>query len=90
MPGIWIAEIRFHPAVDAKIRSKHNVTPEQVREAVALGAADTVTWHTDLVYGRRLIATGRDHGGREIDVYLRPADRDQEIWDCLTAIPTEA
>ncbi len=53
----WIAQIRFDPAVEAKIKEKHQLTPARIREAVALGAADSVGWHTDPVYGRRLIAT---------------------------------
>jgi len=85
----WIAEIRFAPEVEAKIKEKHQLTPARVREAVALGAADRAGWHTDPAYGRRLIATGRDADGCEIDVYLRPVDRDEEIWECLTAIPWE-
>ncbi len=85
----WIAVIRFAPGVEAKIKTKHHLTPQRIREAVALGAADCVSWHTDPMYGRRLIATGRDAEGREMDVYLRPVDRDEEIWECLTAIPME-
>lgn len=83
---VWIAEVRFEPEVEAKIKEKHNLTPARVREAVALGAADSVGWHTDPVYGRRLIATGSDADGKEMIVYLRPVDRDEEIWDCLTAM----
>lgn len=85
----WIAVIRFDPEVEAKIRSKHNLTPTRVREAVALGAASRVDWETHPAYGRRLIATGTDADEHGMVVYLRPVDRDAEIWDCLTAIPLE-
>lgn len=85
---VWIAQITFDPAVEAKVKEKHHLTAARVREAVALGAADRVTWHTDPVYGRRLIATGRDSLGCQMDVYLRPIDRDEEVWECLTAIPS--
>jgi hypothetical protein len=82
----WIAQIRFDPAVEAKIREKHQLTAARVREAVALGAADRVDWHFDPVYGRRLIATGTDADGHGIVVYLRPLDQDEETWECLTAM----
>ena len=80
----WIGHIVFHPAVEAKLRTKHRVTPGQVREAVAYGAADSLTWHTHPVYGERLIATGSDQQGPMI-VYLRPIDRTDGTWECLTA-----
>lgn len=83
--AVWIAEIHFDDGVEAKIKEKHQLTAARVREAVSLGAADRVDWHTDLVYGRRLIATGTDADDHTIIVYLRPVDRDEEIWDCLTA-----
>lgn len=72
------------PDVEAKLRLKHYVTPAQVREAVALGAASNLTWDDDPIYGRRLIATGSDAEG-EIDVYLKPLDISDGRWECLTA-----
>lgn len=91
MPGssVWIAEIRFEPAVVAKIGSKHGVTTNQVREALTLGAARQVDWHFDPRRGRRLIVSGVAADGRRIIAYLRPVDPDEEIFDCLTAMMEE-
>lgn len=80
----WIAEIRFSAEVEAKLRQQHFLTPGQVREAVACGAHDRATWHDHPIYGRRLIATGSDADGPMV-VYLRPIDRRDGIWECLTA-----
>ncbi|HEV2757103.1 MAG TPA: hypothetical protein VG318_15155 [Actinomycetota bacterium] len=80
----WVGEIRFSDAVTSKLRSKHNLTPDQVRSAVACGQHDTAVWHDHPVYGRRLILRGSDLVG-PILVYLRPIDTDDGVWQCLTA-----
>jgi hypothetical protein len=36
----WIGEILVAPDIEAKLRQKHNLTPDQMREAVSLGAHD--------------------------------------------------
>lgn len=86
---VWIGDLRFDPEVEAKIQQKHNLTAARVREAVALGAADRMDWHAHPVYGWRLIATGTDADGHRIIAYLRPVDRDEETWECLTAMMEE-
>lgn len=80
----WVGEIRFSPEVREKLRLEHNLTPEQVREAVACGAHDDLSWDNDPIYGRRLILEGTDDKG-PIRVYLRPIDRRDGLWECLTA-----
>jgi hypothetical protein len=59
----WVGEIRFSPAVVEKLRTKHGLTPEQVRAAVANGAHDAFSWDDDPLYGRRLILEGSDDEG---------------------------
>jgi hypothetical protein len=80
----WIGEIRFSPAVQRKLQTKHDLTPDQVRSAVAAGAHDWAVWHTHPIYGRRLILGGSDADGPMV-VYLRPLDRRDGLWECLTA-----
>lgn len=80
----WIGEIRFSPEVIEKLRTKHGITPEQVKMAVACGAHDWSKWHRDPKYGRRLILGGSDTIGPMV-VYLRPIDRRDGLWECLTA-----
>lgn len=80
----WIGEIRFSPAVEAKLAAKHGLNPSRVREAVSCGAHDWAVWDDDPRYGRRLILGGVDADG-PIEVYLRPIDRRDGLWQCLTA-----
>lgn len=79
-----MGEIRFDDRVVAKLRDKHGLSPEQVREAVSCGAHDSARWHEHPEYGKRLILLGRDADGSMI-VFLRPIDRADGLWQCLTA-----
>jgi hypothetical protein len=80
----WIGEIRFSQAVEDKLLMKHDLTPAQVKAAVACGAHDWARWDTHSIYGRRLILGGSDAEGPMV-VYLRPVDRRDGLWECLTA-----
>jgi hypothetical protein len=80
----WVGEIRFSPAVVDKLWDKHELTPEDVRRAVSAGAHDDYRWDTDPLYGSRLIIQGSDAVG-PIRAYLRPIDREDGLWECLTA-----
>jgi hypothetical protein len=66
----WVGELRFTAEVALKLRLEHNLTPEQVRSAVAYGAHDSAGWQDHVVYGRRFILTGSDDNGRLV-AYLR-------------------
>lgn len=80
----WVGEIRFSPAVVEKLWDKHELTPEDVRRAVSSGAHDDYRWDNDPLYGNRLIIEGSDAVG-PIRAYLRPIDREDGLWECLTA-----
>lgn len=84
----WVGEIRFSAAVERKLRVKHNLTPSQVKAAVSCGAHDWAGWNTHPTYGRRLIIEGSDADG-PILAYLRPIDRGDGLWECLTAWRTD-
>lgn len=80
----WVGEIRFSPAVERKLRIKHHLTPAQVKRAIAWGTHDWARWSTHPIYGRRLIISGSDAEGPVV-AYLRPIDRKDGLWECLTA-----
>lgn len=84
----WIGDLRFSAEVVAKLATKHNLSPEQVKEAVLCDAQDRDYWEDHPLYGRRLIVEGVDAQGTAIVAYLRPIDNDG-LWRCLTAIRME-
>lgn len=80
-----MAELRFDPEVEEKIKTKHQLTVEMIKEAVLCGADDRSGWHNDPKYGLRLFLEGTSSDGTRILVYARPIDRSDGIWDCVTA-----
>jgi hypothetical protein len=80
----WVGFIVFSDEIQAKLRQKHGITPEQVAFAIGFGRHDSAVWDDDPRYGRRLILTGSDDEG-ELVAYLRPLDREDGRWECLTA-----
>lgn len=82
---VWIAEILFRPDVATKIRSKHQLTPAEIREAACFGAHRDAGWHVHPTYGRRLLVQGETYEGKRIIVYLKPMDEAGGIWECRTA-----
>lgn len=86
MESEWIAFLIFEPAVSAKIRSKHNLSEEEVRHAVCFGRHREARWHVHPDYGARLVVKGDTADGSPVIVYLRPVDRTDGTWECRTAI----
>jgi hypothetical protein len=87
MPArVWIAQVEFDPEVVTKLQTKHNISPDEVREAVCFGAHREARWHTHPQYGRRLIVIGDSYAGMPIVAYLKPIDQTDGIWDCRTAM----
>jgi hypothetical protein len=90
-PGVkdwsaYIAEVRISPPVEAKLRSKHAVTAEEVREAVVLRTDVDISWNYHNDRGWRLYVIGRTHAGRCLWVVLYRLD-DDGVWSLGTAIP---
>jgi hypothetical protein len=83
--AVWIADVRFAPEIATELREKHDVTPDEVREAICFGRHERLAWHTHVTYGRRLVAAGSTSAGRRLIVYLRPLDVSDGTWECLTA-----
>ncbi len=84
--GEWVGDLLFSPEVIAKLATKHNLSPEQVKQAITCDAQDRDYWEDHPVYGRRLIVLGTDADGTQIIAYLRPIDANDGLWRCLTAI----
>lgn len=80
----WVGEVTFSPEVEAKLRSKHNLTPTEIRSAIAWGNHAWAVWNDHPEYGRRLVVSGRSETGSLV-AYLRPIDREDGLWECLTA-----
>jgi hypothetical protein len=84
-PRVWIAEILFRADVAAKIRSKHHLSPAEIREAACFGAHRDARWHVHPTYGRRLLVVGETYEGKRIIVYLKPLNEAEGIWEGRTA-----
>lgn len=81
----WIGVIIIAPETEKKLRRKHKLTGDKVREAIGLGAADDAAIEDHPRYGERLVVRGRSYDATRIIVYLRPVDRTDGVWECLTA-----
>jgi hypothetical protein len=75
----------FDPQVADKLVTKHQVTPEEVRQAVLFTAYRTARWHNHPVYGRRLEVHGYTDDQVPILAILTPVDEVDGIWECRTA-----
>jgi hypothetical protein len=82
----WVARLIFEPEVSSKIRTKHNLTEDQVRQAACFGRHRKAWWHTHPHYGERLLVEGETADGISVLAYLRPIDRADGTWECRTAV----
>jgi hypothetical protein len=62
----YIARIDVDHSVADKIRTKHNVTLEEVREAFVMRTDMTANWEDSAEHGGRLIVTGTTYLGRRL------------------------
>lgn len=82
----YIAEVRISPAMEAKIRQKHGVTGDEVREAVILTPLERARWHEHPQRGWRLLVTGTTYAGRRLNLVLYPVDAEDGTWSLGTAM----
>jgi hypothetical protein len=83
---VRIVHIDIPPEVEAKIRGKHQVTGDEVREAFLWPARLLACgWENHEVYGWRVIAVGRTYSNRAIVGALDPVDEVQGDWRLRTA-----
>jgi len=81
----YISEIRISPAVEAKIRLKHNITGADVRGAFVYRNDIEAAWVLTPNYGQRLEVKGKIYDGRTILAYLFEVSYEFGIWNLGTA-----
>lgn len=92
-PVAYIAElVTPSPALVDKIHQKHDVTLDEVREAVILTEVERSgwDWDPDPSRGWRLIVIGTTYAGRRLFVVLYPVDQGEGVWRLGTALPDDA
>ena len=84
---------RFHaavliidPTIEQKLRIAHDLTGDQVREAVLLGGHTEARWDVDENHGERWIVRGQTYEGIEIVAYVLPTDADDDVYVLKTAL----
>lgn len=87
--GEWVGRLLFSPEVIAKLATKHNLSPEQVKQAVTCDAHDRDYWGRRPQLWAQTGREGTDADGTGIIAYLRPVDARDGLWRCLTAIRME-
>ncbi len=55
MRSLWVAELAISARTADKIRSKHNIEPDEVRQALVCVAGLEFTWHKDEERGERAL-----------------------------------
>ena len=84
--AVYIAEVRISRAVAAKLAEKHNVTEQDVRDALVLTRLERAGWDHDHDKGWRLLVTGTTFEGRRLNAVLYPADEHDGTWWLGTAM----
>jgi hypothetical protein len=72
------------PIREDKIRKKHRITGDDVREAVVLTSVEAY-WDDSDEHGRRLYVFGTTGAGREVFAVLDPVDEADGVWQLRTA-----
>lgn len=80
----YIAIVQVSPRVASKIAARHNVSADEVREAVILTPVLGARWHID-ERGSRLLVAGTTASGKVLKVVLYPVDANEGIWRLGTA-----
>jgi uncharacterized DUF497 family protein len=71
-----------------KIHRKHNITFDEVVEAIQWPARARAAWEQHDAYGMRLVVVGSVATGREVLCILKPMpewDDNADTWDIQTA-----
>ncbi|HEV7828160.1 MAG TPA: hypothetical protein VGP04_04770 [Pseudonocardiaceae bacterium] len=88
-PVAYIAEL-LPPSAELidKIHRKHDVTLDEIREAVILTDVESSVWdwHSDPARGWRLLVTAKTYVGRRLLVVLYPVDEAEGMWRLGTAM----
>ena len=82
---IWIGHVEISNAVERKIRSKHNLTGTQVREAVIARKDVHAYWEYHSAHGHRIIVSGTLLNGKRVLVWLIPIYGEIDSYALVTA-----
>ena len=85
----YIYYVSISPVVEFKLRQKHNLTGDLVREAITYPAPTKQIWQYHKSYGMRLKVLGVLQDGRQIVAYLHKNRYDKNIWNLATAYTIE-
>ena len=88
MAGEHLGVIEITPAIEYKIRRRHNITGLEVREALQWPAEAETAWENHEEHGRRLVAIGRAATGRLVIGWLLPLpewDENSDTWTLKSA-----
>jgi hypothetical protein len=86
LQAVYIAEVRISPTVRAKLATKHQVTEQDVSEALVLTPLERAGWEHHRERGWRLLVTGKTADGRRLNAVLYPADEPDGTWWLGTAM----
>jgi hypothetical protein len=82
--GVYIAVVEIDSSCEYKIRNKHGITGDEVREAIILTPVSAY-WEDSAVHGLRLLVTGSTRDRREVFAVLQPLDPTDGAWALRTA-----
>jgi len=85
-PDTYIAEVWISETVAQKILQKHNVSPDEVREAVVMCSLRRAKWQLrkpEMAW--RLLVEGDTAAGRQLFVVLYPVSGQDGCWRLGTA-----
>src|SRR5262245_27885273 len=70
----WVAVLVVREEVEHKLRHRHGITSDQVREAIMFGAPSEARWETTTRHGERLILKGFTYDGVPLIAIVHPID----------------
>ncbi len=82
---IWVAQIEISRAVESKIRTKHNLSGREVREAI-VGRSDIAAF-MDLhpIHGQRIAIRAKSFDGNVLLAWLVPSNVELDVYRLVTA-----
>jgi hypothetical protein len=86
MRAPWISVLVVDDAIERKIREKHNLTSDQVKQAILHGAHDEARWDDSPEYGERLLVSGTTYDGVSLIAILSDVDMNDGVWELRTAV----
>jgi hypothetical protein len=85
---VHLGRLVIDDAIDDKLRRKHNITFQDVVEAIQWPAHAEAGWEFHPDYGWRVVAYGTVAAGRGVICYLKPLpewDDYADTWEVRTA-----